>query len=115
MGRKAGGRFGSGFGVNCGAMFIDGFASPEHMRKERLKARELRQTNWWRQRLGEGVCHHCRARLPKQDLTMDHLIPIARGGRTAKNNVVTSCRPCNASKGHALPVEQTFAELDRER
>ena len=34
---------------------------------------------------------------------MDHLVPIIRGGKTAKGNVVSSCRACNSAKQHSLP------------
>ena len=29
------------------------------MRRERQKARELRQSQWWKRKLPSGVCHHC--------------------------------------------------------
>ena len=29
------------------------------MRRERQKARELRQSQWWKRKLASGVCHHC--------------------------------------------------------
>jgi len=32
-------------------------------------------------------------------LTLDHLIPVAKGGKTEKNNLVLACHSCNASKG----------------
>ena len=82
-----------------------GFADQDHVRRERAKARELRQTQWWRNRLGEGVCYHCEKRFEKSDLTMDHVVPLARGGRTTKNNVVVSCKPCNQERGYLMPVE----------
>lgn len=37
---------------------------------------------------------------------MDHLVPIVRGGKSTKGNVVVSCKACNSVKGH-----QTRAEL----
>src|SRR5580698_6811218 len=56
------------------------------------------------------------------ELTFDHVIPKSRGGRTAWNNVVTACSPCNLLKGnrllresgmflHRAPDEPTTAEL----
>ncbi len=89
-------------------MFIDGFASPEHVRRERRKAQELRDSQWWRQQVGSGICRHCEKKVGKERLTMDHVIPVARGGKSAKNNVVPSCKACNATKGHLLPVERIF-------
>lgn len=34
-----------------------------------------------------------------QHLTLDHVIPKAKGGRTHWTNLVTACRACNAKKG----------------
>ena len=50
-------------------------------------------------------CQYCGARRPTQELTFDHLVPRARGGRTTWENVVTACSPCNLSKGDQLPAE----------
>ena len=40
-----------------------------------------------------------------EDLTFDHVIPRARGGRTTWENIVTACAPCNLSKGGRTPRE----------
>ncbi|OYW08599.1 MAG: HNH endonuclease [Acidiphilium sp. 37-67-22] len=44
-------------------------------------------------------------RLPAPELTFDHVIPRARGGRTTWENVVTACGACNLRKGSKLPRE----------
>jgi len=49
------------------------------------------------------TCQYCGGRFAAEDLTFDHVIPRARGGRTLWNNVVTACAPCNLRKGHRLP------------
>lgn len=36
-------------------------------------------------------------------LTMDHIIPISKGGLHTKDNIVPSCRPCNSKKGAKDP------------
>ena len=56
----------------------------EQIRKEREKARKLRQSQWWRQQIGRGLCFHCGKKFEKADLTMDHLLPLARGGKSTK-------------------------------
>ncbi len=48
-------------------------------------------------------CQYCGSRLPAEDLTFDHVLPRAHGGRTKWENVVAACSPCNLRKGHRLP------------
>lgn len=86
-------------------------ASPEHQKREKAKARELRQSAWWKQQLGKGVCYHCEGRFPPAQLTMDHLIPIARGGKSDKKNCVPSCKDCNTKKGHKTRAEMELENL----
>jgi 5-methylcytosine-specific restriction endonuclease McrA len=50
-------------------------------------------------------CQYCEARRVTQELTFDHVIPRARGGRTSWENVVTACGPCNLRKGSKMPRE----------
>ena len=80
-------------------------APEEHLVRERRKARELRSSQWWKNRIGEGICHYCRRRFPPGELTMDHIVPIVRGGRSVRSNVVPCCRECNAGKQGMVPVE----------
>lgn len=79
--------------------------SDEEIRRERQKARELRASPWWKRKRAEGVCHHCGGKFPAAGLTMDHLVPIVRGGKSTKGNVVTSCKACNTARKHDLPFE----------
>lgn len=46
-----------------------------------------------------------RGQFPPKDLTMDHLVPIIRGGKSTKGNVVPSCKACNTARKHDLPFE----------
>jgi 5-methylcytosine-specific restriction endonuclease McrA len=75
------------------------------IRRERDKARALRQSQWWKRRLDKGVCQYCGCSHPPGDLTMDHIVPIARGGRTTRGNVVAACKACNCKKKQMLPTE----------
>lgn len=47
-------------------------------------------------------CQYCGS--PK-DLTFDHIVPRAYGGRTTWENVITACSPCNLKKGGRTPRE----------
>ncbi len=46
---------------------------------------------------------------------MDHLVPVARGGRSTRGNVVPACHACNATKRCLTPAEQVLAELETEQ
>lgn len=48
-------------------------------------------------------CQYCGKRFPANELTFDHLIPRAHGGKTVWNNIVMACAPCNAKKADKLP------------
>lgn len=77
----------------------------DQKRREKAKARELRDSQWWKNRRGRGVCHYCGRRFPAKSLTMDHVIPIGRGGKSTKSNIVACCKDCNNRKKYLLPVE----------
>ena len=79
--------------------------SEEEIKRERNKARELRKSQWWKNRVAKGVCHWCRARFSPADLSMDHIVPVIRGGSSSRGNLVPSCKECNNRKKHMLPVE----------
>ena len=76
-----------------------------YLKKERAKARKLRNTQWWKRRRSSGVCHYCGKIFPPSELTMDHLIPLVRGGRSEKFNLVPCCKCCNTQKQQLLPCE----------
>jgi 5-methylcytosine-specific restriction enzyme A len=80
--------------------------SEEQIRRERRKARELRASQWWKRKRAGGICHHCGASFPPRELTMDHLVPLVRGGKSTKGNLVPSCKPCNSERRYHLPFEQ---------
>ena len=73
--------------------------------RERQRGRELRQTQWWKRQTAKGVCHWCGCQTGAGELTMDHIVPLARGGRSVKGNVVPSCKDCNTAKQQLLPME----------
>ena len=88
---------------------------PKHAARERARARELRASQWWRQILARGVCHYCGREFPASELTMDHIVPVARGGRSTRGNVVPCCRDCNQKKKYLTPAEILLRELEEEQ
>lgn len=79
--------------------------SEEEIRRERRRARELRASQWWKRKRAKGICYHCGEKFRPNDLTMDHLIPIIRGGKSTKGNLVPSCKKCNSERRYRLPFE----------
>ena len=75
------------------------------IKKERRKARALRESQWWQRRRAKGVCYYCGQSTPPRELTMDHIVPISRGGKSIKGNVIPCCKKCNNNKKHLLPME----------
>jgi 5-methylcytosine-specific restriction endonuclease McrA len=80
--------------------------SDEEIRRERRRARELRASQWWKRRCAAGVCHYCGDKFPPRALTMDHIVPIIRGGKSTKGNVAAVCKECNNKKKHSLIWEK---------
>ena len=75
------------------------------IRRERAKARELRKQGWWKNKIAKGTCHYCGKNVPPKELTLDHVVPLARGGRSTKGNCVPACKECNNQKKNLLPIE----------
>ncbi|MCX8026716.1 MAG: HNH endonuclease [Thermodesulfovibrionales bacterium] len=68
-------------------------------------ARQLRQSGWWKRKVSTGRCYYCNSSVSPKDLTMDHIVPIIRGGQTVKSNLVPACKDCNNKKKYLLPSE----------
>lgn len=86
-----------------GSFIID--VDERTIRREREKAREIRKSRWWKNRVAEGRCHYCGGTFPPGELTMDHLVPVIRGGTSSRGNLVPACQECNSRKKYLLPVE----------
>ncbi|HWP58938.1 MAG TPA: HNH endonuclease [Candidatus Acidoferrales bacterium] len=87
---------------------MEGFLSDlteQDIRRERERARALRKTQWWKRRRASGICHYCGRKFPPRELTMDHIVPLVRGGKSTKGNVVPACKACNHKKKHALLMD----------
>jgi 5-methylcytosine-specific restriction enzyme A len=91
--------------------WIDIRKDERHVAAERRRSQELKQTIWWKQQLQHGVCHYCGKVVGARKLTMDHVVPVARGGRSTKGNVVPACDACNKTKKYRTPAEIALEEL----
>jgi 5-methylcytosine-specific restriction protein A len=80
-------------------------ATDAQLRREKARARELRGSAWWKRRIAPGLCHYCGRQVGAKALTMDHLVPLIRGGRSVRGNTVPACKDCNSKKQSLLPWE----------
>ena len=77
----------------------------EHIKTQRYKAKNLKQTRWWQNKLREGKCYYCSKKFKPEELSMEHLVPLSRGGMSLKNNIVLACKKCNFRKKHTTILE----------
>ena len=57
------------------------------------------------------VCAYCGGHFGEGELTVEHILPVSRGGRHEWTNVVTACRSCNTRKGSRRPEEANMPLL----
>src|SRR5258706_3382929 len=51
-------------------------------------------------------CYYCGYYIVfKEDLTVDHKLPISKGGKTNRKNLVVCCKGCNEEKGSMTEIE----------
>jgi 5-methylcytosine-specific restriction endonuclease McrA len=51
----------------------------------------------------QSICQYCGRGFGRNQLTLDHVIPIVQGGKKSWENIVTACKPCNQKKGGHTP------------
>ena len=87
-----------------------------------MKWRTAKAPSWSRKRLlarDKGICAYC----SKPATTVDHVLPVSRGGKSSWLNTVASCSPCNNKKGdrtvaesrmksHVTPYAPTWWDLN---
>lgn len=77
----------------------------EEIKKEKQKAKLLKKSSWWRKKISKRRCYYCGKEVPENELTMDHVVPLIRGGKSLKSNIVPACKECNSKKKYMLPIE----------
>ncbi len=58
-------------------------------------------------------CQYCGKPGPPNELTLDHILPQSRGGKSVWENLVTCCRKCNTKKGDMTPKEAGMKVLSK--
>lgn len=89
-------------------------ADAAHIKREKAKAKELRSSQWWKNQVAQRRCHYCEGEFQVTELTMDHLVPIIRGGKSARGNVVPSCKTCNNKKKYFTVSELALQKFEDE-
>lgn len=51
------------------------------------------------------MCQYCGIRPQREELTIDHIVPRSKGGKSTWENVVLACQSCNTRKGNKMPEE----------
>ncbi len=52
-----------------------------------------------------NVCQYCGSSFPTSELTLDHIVPRAQGGKSTWSNLVCCCVACNSKKGGRTPTQ----------
>ncbi len=56
-------------------------------------------------RRDKNTCQYCGKMLVGQEITIDHILPSSRGGKSNFTNCVVACKPCNNKKNNRTPIE----------
>ncbi len=77
---------------------------PKSVRKK-WNRRRWHQRIYWRD---NGTCLYCHEKVPYDKSTIDHILPLVRGGSDkSKENMALACERCNRIKG---PLEMDMNE-----
>lgn len=80
---------------------VESYAEPKRRKKKvaaKSRKKAKKRFRLWDQQ--DGLCWFCGTFVPKEQSTIDHLIPRAAGGTDIADNIVMSCKPCNSAKMH---------------
>ena len=67
-------------------------------------------------------CQYCGVQCSEHDASLDHVLPVSRGGKNSWTNLTTACRTCNSHKGSSTkwrpavtPYRPDYWELSEKR
>lgn len=73
-----------------------------------VKVKNLHQVKFSRANIytrDSYTCQYCAHAFEPEDLTFDHVVPVAQGGRRSWENIVTCCVSCNRRKDNRTPEQ----------
>ena len=86
------------------------------MYRHRMRARTYSVEGVWTEAEWQALCerygNRCLACGSTGPLTVDHIVPLEKGGRNDISNIQPLCRPCNSSKGAQTIDFRTVAQLE---
>jgi 5-methylcytosine-specific restriction endonuclease McrA len=53
----------------------------------------------------EYCCQYCGSQVTEQNATLDHVLPVSKGGKTTWENSATACKPCNYRKAASTKMK----------
>lgn len=71
---------------------------------KRLRFEVLRRDN--------HTCRYCGTTAADTELHVDHVLPVALGGKDEPTNLVTACEPCNTGKSSIAPDSALVADVE---
>jgi 5-methylcytosine-specific restriction endonuclease McrA len=83
----------------------DVFPMPTVIRLHRYVNLPYKGVMMTRQNIFKRDSHSCVYCGTHEDLTLDHVIPKSKGGKTSWDNLATACKRCNTKKGDFTPED----------
>jgi 5-methylcytosine-specific restriction endonuclease McrA len=84
---------------------------PNYIRKPH-HGKRLRYSRMSIFRRDNFTCQYCGIEFKRNELTVDHIVPKSKGGRSTWLNIVTACKPCNWKKADRTPEEAKMLILN---
>ena len=81
------------------------FPMPAVIRLNRYVNVPYKGVNLTRHNVFKRDNHECQYCGTKKGLTLDHVVPRSKGGKTSWINLITACHRCNAKKGDQTPEQ----------
>lgn len=63
----------------------------------------------------EFRCQYCGKKFPSSELTFEHVLPRAQGGKTTWENILSACGECNLIKANRTPKQAGMTTLSQPR
>ena len=86
---------------------------PKHKRSYKLPSRRALKKHLDRLYAKHPYCHYCEIRVDHDTRSVDHVIPLSRGGSNKQDNVVLACQKCNGEKADMTADEYAIVKEDK--